>query len=69
MKKIIYTLFILIVALTSCTNQDDISLFDKSADQRMAEAIAALKSDLVSPSNGRRLPIFLGNESITYTLS
>ena len=54
MKKIIYSFWIAIIALTSC-NDDNINLFDKSAAQRTAEAIAALKDDLVSPSDGWRV--------------
>lgn len=51
MKKIFYVIIALVVILTSC-KEDDINLFDKSADERAAEAIATLKQDLVAPGEG-----------------
>jgi hypothetical protein len=50
MKKAIYTVGILLT-LISC-GEDEINLFDKTADERAAEAISALKQDLVAPANG-----------------
>ena len=51
MKKAIYTIGVLLLVLVSCKD-DDIEIFDKTADERAAEAIAVLKQDLVSPQNG-----------------
>lgn len=50
MKKAIYTIAILL-ALLSC-REDDVNLFDKTADERAAEAISNLKQELISPPNG-----------------
>ncbi len=52
MKKILA--FLLIVIVFSCKD-DDNSVFDKPADVRTEEAIAALKADLVRPANGWRV--------------
>ncbi len=54
MKKGLYYIAVLILVLTSCKD-DDINVFDKSADERAAEAIAALKADLTAPANGWRV--------------
>ncbi|MEX2233868.1 MAG: DUF4302 domain-containing protein [Cyclobacteriaceae bacterium] len=54
MKKAIYTIGILLLGLVSCKD-DDINLFEKTADERAAEAIANLKQDLVAPANGWRI--------------
>ena len=54
MKKGLYYIAVLILVLTSCKD-DDINVFDKSADERAAEAIAALKADLTAPGNGWRV--------------
>jgi hypothetical protein len=54
MKKIIYILFVVVFAAMSC-DDDDIQVFEKSADQRAAEAIATLKADLIAPANGWRV--------------
>jgi hypothetical protein len=54
MKKGLYYIAALIITLTSCKD-DDITVFDKSADERAAEAIAALKADLTEPANGWRV--------------
>lgn len=54
MKKIINILFLCCVALTAC-DEDDIRVFEKTADERAAEAIAALKADLIAPANGWRV--------------
>jgi hypothetical protein len=54
MKKLFYTCCFLLVVVTSCKN-DDIEVFDRSADERAAEAVAALKADLTAPENGWRI--------------
>jgi hypothetical protein len=54
MKKVLYYITALILVLSSCKD-DDINVFDKSADERAAEAIAALKADLTAPANGWRV--------------
>src|SRR5688572_11631426 len=54
MKKWIYIFGFAIITLTSCKD-DEIAVFEKTADERVAEAIATLKQDLVSPANGWRL--------------
>lgn len=51
MKKAIYTLIAAVLALVAC-HDDDVNVFDKTADERAAEAIAALKQDLVAPADG-----------------
>jgi hypothetical protein len=51
MKNSIAISVVSIFFLFSC-QEDDINLFDKTADERVAEAIAALKEDLVEPGNG-----------------
>lgn len=53
MKKTIY--FLLIIFTTLSCDDDDIRVFDKTADERAAEAIATLKADLVAPANGWRV--------------
>ena len=55
MKKGLYIIICFIVGLTSCDNSDDVAIFDKTADERVAEAIAALKEDLVDADNGWKL--------------
>lgn len=40
------------IGITSCDNTDDVAIFEKTADERVAEAIAALKDDLVDADNG-----------------
>ena len=55
MRKAFHVLWILIVALTSCKDDDDVAIFEKTADERAAEAIANLKQDLVAPANGWRI--------------
>lgn len=54
MKKAIYTVGLLLIALTSC-KEDEVQLFEKTADERAAEAIANLKADLIAPANGWRI--------------
>lgn len=53
MKKGIIGIWVLLVVLTSC--KDDINVFEKSADERAAEAIADLKRELSSPDQGWKL--------------
>jgi hypothetical protein len=55
MKKTSYNiLYILVILLVSCKD-DDINLFEKTADERAADAIATLKADLIAPANGWRI--------------
>jgi hypothetical protein len=54
MKKFIHFLLLSCVSFLSC-DDDDIRVFDKTADERAAEAVASLKADLVAPSNGWRV--------------
>jgi hypothetical protein len=54
MKKWIYIFGIVIVILTSCKD-DEVAIFEKTADERTAEAVANLKQDLVAPANGWRI--------------
>jgi Domain of unknown function (DUF4302) len=53
MKKLFYIGCLLLFA-SACKN-DDIEKFEKSADERTAEAIASLKADLTTPANGWRM--------------
>ncbi|MBC7851373.1 MAG: DUF4302 domain-containing protein, partial [Chitinophagaceae bacterium] len=55
MKNRLYIIWIVVVVLMSCKNDDDVAIFEKTADERVAEAIAALKEDLVAPANGWRV--------------
>lgn len=55
MRKAYYIIWIFIIAITSCDNDDDVAIFEKSADERAAEAIANLKQDLIAPANGWRI--------------
>lgn len=54
----------LLIVLTSC--EDDINMFEKSADERTAEAIANMKNELASPANGWRLKYRPENSSGSY---
>ncbi|HEY0744431.1 MAG TPA: DUF4302 domain-containing protein [Chryseosolibacter sp.] len=54
MRKYIYSIFVAMLALVSC-DDDDIQVFEKTADERAAEAIATLKADLIEPANGWRV--------------
>ncbi len=54
MKKLIYIFWILIIGLSSCKD-DDPAVFEKTADERVSEAIASLKDDLTSPPSGWKL--------------
>jgi len=55
MKKGIHIIWVIVFALTACRDGEVKPLFDKTADERTAEAIANLKADLVAPANGYRL--------------
>jgi hypothetical protein len=54
MKKEFGIFLILFVLFSSCKD-NDINVFDKSADERASDAVASLKKDLVEPTNGWRL--------------
>jgi hypothetical protein len=54
MKRAFYTVGILLIGLAAC-KEDEVSVFEKTADERAAEAIANLKADLVAPANGWRV--------------
>ena len=54
MRKVLYFIGMLSILLSSC-KEDDINVFDKTADERVAEAIATLKQDLIAPPNGWKL--------------
>lgn len=51
MKTTLYALAVMLLALVSCEDEDE-NLFEKTADERSAEAIANLKQELVTPANG-----------------
>jgi hypothetical protein len=57
MKRLLYILYIpiFILLIFSCKNNEDVSIFDKTPDQRVAEAIGNLKNDLTSPEFGWKL--------------
>lgn len=55
MKKVFHLLWILTIAFASCKDDDDVAIFEKTADERVAEAVANLKQDLVAPANGWRI--------------
>ena len=55
MRKAFHVLWILIIVLTSCKNDDEVAIFEKTADERAVEAVADLKQDLVAPANGWRI--------------
>ena len=54
MKKAIYTLGVLLFGLVSC-KEDDNNLFEKTADERVAEAVSNLKQELIAPANGWKI--------------
>lgn len=56
MKKLAYNLLLLpvFIGFIACDN-NDVNVFDKTADERAAEAIANLKADLVAPPNGWKM--------------
>jgi hypothetical protein len=51
MKNALYILIIGTILFSSCKD-DELKVFDKTADERVAEAITALKQDLVSAPHG-----------------
>ncbi|MDQ2656758.1 MAG: DUF4302 domain-containing protein [Bacteroidota bacterium] len=51
MKKLFNAALMMFIVLVSCQD-DDVRLFDQTADERAAQAIATLKQDLVSPDHG-----------------
>jgi hypothetical protein len=53
MKKAIYTIA-LMVAFVAC-EEDENRIFEKTADERAAEAIANLKQDLIAPTHGWKI--------------
>lgn len=53
MKKIFYTIAIMLTAF-SCREDEDL-IFEKTADERVAEAISNLKQELVAPANGWKI--------------
>jgi hypothetical protein len=67
-KSLIYLFCISLIAVSACKD-DDINIFEKSADERVAEAIASLKDDLVNPPNGwkvRYRPVDDGGSYFVY---
>jgi hypothetical protein len=64
MKKGIIGIWLLMIVLTSC--KDDINVFEKTADERTAEAIADLKEELASQEHGWRIKYRPVNESGSY---
>lgn len=53
MKKILYAIAI-VMTVVSCGEDEDL-IFEKTADERVAEAISNLKQDLVAPANGWKI--------------
>jgi hypothetical protein len=51
MKTWFYIFGVVVIGLASCKD-DEIAVFDKTSDERAAEAIANLKQELVAPANG-----------------
>lgn len=51
MKKAFYTFAVIVLSLFSCEDDDE-NLFEKTADERAAEAVANLKQELIAPGNG-----------------
>lgn len=54
MKKIFYLTLLMVITVTSCKD-DDNNIFNKTADERVTEAIANLKTRLVEPEHGWRM--------------
>lgn len=52
MKKSFYNILLFAVILMISCDDDDVNVFEKTADERAAEAIAALKADLIAPPHG-----------------
>lgn len=51
MKSLLYILPLAFLMITSC-EEDDVNLFEQTADERAAVAVANLKEELTAPSNG-----------------
>jgi hypothetical protein len=54
MKNWLLIFGLVIVVLAGC-DDDDVAVFEKTADERVAEAIANLKQELTAPENGWRV--------------
>ncbi len=54
MRRLLYIIGMLPILFTSC-KEEEINLFEKTADERVAEAIGTLKQDLIAPPNGWKL--------------
>jgi hypothetical protein len=54
MKKGLHIILMLTIILISCKD-DEVAIFEQTADERIAEAIANLRQDLVAPANGWRV--------------
>jgi hypothetical protein len=65
MKKWAYIFGLMIIVITSC-DDNDVAIFEKTADERVAEAIANLKQDLIAPANGWRVKYRPEQESGSY---
>jgi hypothetical protein len=65
MKKCLYICGLIIIVLTSCKD-DEVAIFDKTADERVAEAISNLKQELIAPANGWRIKYRPEAESGSY---
>jgi hypothetical protein len=50
MKKV--TLFVIFALIIMSCRDDDVNVFEKTADERVAEAVSSLKEKLVDPENG-----------------
>jgi hypothetical protein len=55
MKKGLQIIIGVVMAVLISCKDNDVSVFDKTSDERAAEAIAALKSDLVAPADGWKI--------------
>jgi hypothetical protein len=67
MRTFYYSLMALFILFSSCKDETE-RLFDKTAEERAAEAIQNLKDDLTAPANGWRLKYQPENESGSYWL-
>jgi len=52
MRRCIYIVWVMVFALTACHDSEVKPLFDKSADERTADAIPGLKAALTARANG-----------------
>jgi hypothetical protein len=50
-KRVFNIFYVLVIVLSACKDKD-INVFDKTADERVTEALANLKADLTAPANG-----------------